>query len=277
MIKKVSSWSVFVFIFGVCFTCFFVFPVYWNVLTSIKPPGEVATIPAQLISLKIYLKRYVDLFVQTPFGLNIRNSLIIASFSTGLCLSISTVGSYALARIKMRGRRTMLLVLLFLSMLPGVAIIAPLYLMFKSWGLINTHFCLIITYAAFFVPFSTWILTSFFRTIPVELEDAAALDGCSPLQTLRKVIIPLSAPAIFTTTILIFIFAWNEFLFALTFANTHSVITAPVGIFLFQGYHEIPWGEMSTAAAIVSLPVVIVVVVCQRYIVEGLTSGALKG
>lgn len=275
--RKISLWTGLVVIFGVCFTCFYVFPIYWNVLTSIKPPGEIVTMIPELIPRKVYFKRYAEIFLHTHFGQNIRNSAIVASVSTMLCLLISISAGYAIARIKIRGRRVMLMSILFLSMLPGMAIISALYLLFKSAHLINTHLCLIITYSAFWVPFSVWILTNFFMTIPTALEDAALVDGCSPLQALEKIIIPLAIPAVFTVTILIFIFTWNEFLFAFTFTTTHKVITAPVGIFLFQGQHQIPWGEMSTASSVVSIPVVILVVVLQRYIVEGLTSGAVKG
>ena len=277
MKRKISLWNGLVILFGIFFVSFYIFPIYWNILTSIRPPGEVVTIPAQLIPKGIFLKRYLTIFTETHFSQNIRNSLIISSISTALCLSISTFGAYAISRIRIRGHKIILMLVLVLSMLPAVSIISPLYLVFKAGGLINTHLSLIITYTAFWVPFSIWFLTNFFKTIPTALEDAAVIDGCSPLQALTKVIIPLAAPAIFTVTILIFIFSWGEFLFALTFTTTHKVITAPVAIFLFQGKYVIPWADMATASTIVSLPVVLVVIICQKYIVEGLTSGAVKG
>jgi len=276
MKRKITLWNGLVVLFGIFFVSFYLFPIYWNMVTSIRPLEEVVTMPAQLIPKRVFFERYITIFTETHFGQNIRNSLIISSIATALCLSISTFGAYAISRIRIRGYKIMLILVLVLSMLPAVSIISPLYLMFKTRGLINTHAALIITYTALYVPFSVWFLTSFFKTIPTALEDAAIIDGCSLLRVLTKVIIPLAAPAIFTVTILIFIFTWGEFLFALTFTTTHKVITAPVGIYLFQGKHEIPWGEMATAATVVSLQVVLVIIICQKYIVEGLTSGAVK-
>ena len=276
--KKFTPLHIVTYIFTGIFVFFFIFPLYWQIVTAIKPPQEIYKIPPLWFPTIPYLQRFHDIFFKRHgFLLNIRNGAIVSSLTTLLCLSLSVLSSYAIARIRIRGGKMILITVMVLSMLPGVAIIGPLYLIWKELQLIDTLLCLIITYVAFFLPFSMWFLVSFFRTIPPDLEEAAILDGCTPLQALIKVIIPLSAPAIFTIAMLVFIFSWNEFLFALTFTRSDSARTIPVGLYFFHGLHEIPWGDIAAACTIVTIPVVVLVIIFQKYLIQGLTAGALKG
>ena len=162
-------------------------------------------------------------------------------------------------------------------MFPPIATVSPLYLIIRELGLRDTWWALIITYTTFTLPMSIWILSSFFREVPDELYQAAKVDGCSPFQVFYKVFLPLAGPGIFATAILVFIFSWNEFLYALTFTSTTASRTIPVGIALFPGLHEMPWGDIAAASVVVTLPLIILVLVFQRRIIEGLTAGAVKG
>lgn len=244
-----------------------------------KPANEIFSRPVRYIPSRIDLSAYVKIFSRHPFARQIMNSIIIACAGTFLCLVASSLASYALARLHLRGGRGFLLFLLFLSLFPPVVLIVPLYEMVSALGLMNNWLALVVPYAALNVPFATWVLTSFFRQIPEALEDAARVDGLSRLGILVRIILPLSAPALATTAILVFIFCWNEFLFALTFMTRATSRTVPVGIAMLSGasQYEIPWDQISAATVLTTLPLVAFVVLFQRRIVEGLTAGAVKG
>jgi len=254
-------------------------PFLWQVVTSLKPSNEIFSRPVRYIPSHLDLSAYVKIFSRHPFARQILNSVFIACAGTFLCLFASSLASYALARLRLRGGRGFLLFLLFLSLFPPVVLIVPLYEMVSTFGLMNNYLALIIPYAALNVPFATWVLTSFFRQIPEALEDAAKVDGLSCLGILVRIILPLSAPALATTAILVFIFCWNEFLFALTFMTRATSRTVPVGIAMLSGasQYEIPWDQISAATVLTTLPLVAFVVLFQRRIVEGLTAGAVKG
>ena len=162
-------------------------------------------------------------------------------------------------------------------MCPPIATVSPLYLIIRALGLRDTLPALVITYTTFSLPLTIWVLTNFFREVPHEIYLASRVDGCSPFQSFTRIILPLSRPGLFATAILVFIFSWNEFLFALTFTATVASRTIPVGIALFPGIHEIPWGEMAAASVVVTIPLIALVFLFQRRIVEGLTAGAIKG
>jgi multiple sugar transport system permease protein len=272
-----TAFNLVVVLFTIGILIFFLFPLYWQIATSFKVGENAFKIPPQLFPNPLTLDRYRWVFQKTPFLLNVRNSLIVSSFTTIICLVFSTLASYALARLSVPGSKTIMLGVLICSMLPAVSIIGPLYLTFKKFKLINSFLGLGIAYTAFFLPFTMWFLTSFFKTLPVELEEAAEIDGCTPFQTLYQIMIPLSAPAIFTVLMMVFIFSWNEYLFSFTFMSTDPVRTYPVGLVMLQGLWEMPWCEISAASTVVVIPVVILVLVAQKYIIQGLTAGALKG
>ncbi len=275
--KRVTPFNLLIVLFTILFMGFFLFPFFWQISTSLRTPDELTAIPPKMMPIPIYFNRYVTILTKTEFPLNVRNSLIISSFTTVTCLLFSVLSSYAIARIKIIGNRIIMISVLIVSMLPAVSIVGPLYLTFKTVSLINTYPGLIIAYTAFFLPFSMWFLTSFFRTIPPDLEEAATIDGCTPLQALFRIIIPLSAPAVFTIGMLVYIFSWNEFLFAFTFTSSNEIRTYPVGLIMFRGLWDVPWGDLCAGSTIVSVPIVILVLIAQKHVIRGLTAGAVKG
>jgi multiple sugar transport system permease protein len=201
----------------------------------------------------------------------------VATATTLLALLLGTFSAYALARLPLPAKRTILVLVIVMVTFPGIALVASLFIFLRDLHLTDTYWALIIPYCAFSLPFAIWVLTNFFRDIPAELAEQAEVDGCTPVQSLTRVILPLSAPALVTAGLLIFIGAWNEFLFAYTFMSTQSMQTVPVAVYYFGGIHEVPWGEISAAAEIVSLPIIVLVLIFQRRIVQGLTAGSLKG
>ncbi len=275
--KRITLFNIAIVLFAIVFMAFFLFPFFWQLSTSMRTPANLTAIPPQLMPWPLHFDRYVWIFSESQFPLNVRNSLIISSVTTITCLLFSVLSSYAIARIKIAGSRIILITVLIISMLPAVSIVGPLYLTFKNLKLINTYRGLIIAYTAFFLPFSMWFLSSFFRTIPPDLEEAATIDGCTPLQALFRIIIPLSAPAVFTIGMLVFIFSWNEFLFAFTFTSSQEIRTYPVGLIMFRGMWDVPWGDLCAGSTVVSVPIVILVLMAQKYIIQGLTAGAVKG
>lgn len=251
-------------------------PYLWLFITSLKPAHELATLPPLLPS-KPSLGQYASVFIGRPFGRIILNSAVVASSTTLLSLLIGSLAAFALATLPVKGKGFFLGIFLSISMFPSIATVSPLYLVIKALGLRDMYPALIFPYTTFALPLTVWVLTSFFREIPGDLYKAARVDGCTPLQAFSRVILPLAAPGIFTTAILVFIFAWNEFLYALTFTATERSRTIPVGIALFPGLHEIPWGEIAAASIIVTVPLVLLVLLFQRRIISGLLSGAIRG
>lgn len=264
-------------IFIIFFMGVFTFPFYWLIITAFKTPRELTNVPPLLFPTKAYLGYFSSVFTKSPFALYVRNSLVITSITTIVCVVTGAIAAYAIARLKFRGKNLALIFILFAVMLPGMAIAPSLFLFLRKLQLLNTFFSLVLPYVAFQLPFSVWVLVNFFKDIPHELEDAAEIDGCTPFLTFLKVILPLAAPGIATIAILVFIGAWNEFFFAFTFTTNEAVRTIPVGIVTFRGVHELPWGEISAASVIATLPLTVVVVLFQKRIISGLTAGALKG
>lgn len=275
--QKFSLFTVLIIVFTAAFVIFFLFPFYWQVSTSIKTPEKILQIPPQVVPYPAFFERYGSLFTKTKFPMNVRNSLIVSSCTMVIVVFFATLASYSIGRLKVPGSNTILIAVLVVSMLPAVSIVGPLYVMFRNLKLINSIQSLLIAYTAFFLPFSMWFLSSFFQTVPADLEEAAMIDGCNRMQALFKVVIPLSAPAIFTIALLIFIFSWNEFLYAFTFTSTAQARTYPVGLIMLQGEHHIPWGDITAASTVVSVPIVTLSLIAQKRIISGLTAGAIKG
>lgn len=250
-------------------------PYVWQFVTSLKPSEELASLPP-ILPTRVDLTHYPAVFQEVPFARIILNSLLVASCTTIFCISIGSLTSYALAKLKFRGKIAILGMVLAISMFPPISIVSPLYIIIRALGLRDTYAALIFPYATFALPLSIWVMTSFFREIPDDLIRAARVDGCTPFQTLYKIVFPLAIPGIVTAAILVFIFSWNEFLFALSFTTTYASRTIPVGIALFPGVHEVPWGDIAAASIIVTVPLVILVVVFQRRIVSGITAGSVK-
>ncbi|ACI16872.1 sugar ABC transporter permease [Coprothermobacter proteolyticus DSM 5265] len=206
-----------------------------------------------------------------------KNSVIIALVVTVLTVVVASFAAYAVSRIQFRGKSIIIMVILAVSMFPQISIVGYLFKIMTSLGWINTYQALIFPYTAWTMPMSLWILISYFTQLPKDLDEAAMIDGASRIQTLTRIIIPLAAPSIFSTALLVFISSFNEFMFALMLTTDYHARTIPVGIAMFQGLHgEIPWGQVMATSAIAAVPLVILTLIFQRYIVQGLTAGALK-
>jgi multiple sugar transport system permease protein len=254
-----------------------VFPFYWILATSLTPEVRMFAREVTWLPLPPTLEHYRAVFLVRPFLVNIGNSLLVAGLTTALCLLVGSAAAFALSRLAFPGKTAILAGILAVSLFPEISLLSPLFLILRRLGLINTYPALIFPYLTFALPLTVWLLTAYFRKIPVDLEEAARIDGASGLQVVMRVLFPLAAPGLATTGILTFIYCWNEFLFALAFTQTDAVRTVPVAIVLFSGYHSVPWGQIMAAVVVVTVPVAALVLLVQRRIVEGLTAGALKG
>ena len=251
-------------------------PFLWQVVTSLKPAAELTSLPP-LLPTRVSFEHYAAIFTGHPLMRLIANSAIVAAGTTALALVVGALAAYAAAVLRVRGRAGILGVVLAVSMFPPIATVSPLFLLLNALGLRDTLAALILTYSSFSLPLAVWLLASFFDALPRELYIAARVDGCSAFGALWRVILPLAAPGLAAAALLVFIFAWNEFLFALSFTATEASRTLPVGIALFPGLHEVPYGEIAAASVVATLPVVALAFAFQRRIVEGLTTGAVKG
>ncbi|XXF77924.1 carbohydrate ABC transporter permease [Myxococcaceae bacterium GXIMD 01537] len=253
------------------FLTFFLGPFLWQGLTSLWPDGELTRpLPSHLT-----LENYQGVLAG-PFPRAVANSLLVAALTTAFCLTVGAAAAFALAKLEFRGRGLLLSAALGVSMFPPIATVSPLYLSLRAVGLRDTLVGLVPPYATFALPLTLWLLTSFFRQLPDELYRAARVDGCTPFQAFRRVLLPLAAPGLSTTALLVFIFSWNEFLYALTFLSTPSKRTVPVALSLFASEYKEPWGEVAAASVLATLPLVALTVLFQRGIVAGLTAGAVK-
>ena len=252
------------------------FPFYWGIVASLTPEATLFREPS-LWPTRVILDHYRALFDERDFWVPIRNSLIVAGTTTLLCIAVGSLAAYALARLEFRGKTTILSLILAVTMFPQISIVSPLYLLLRALGLIDTYPGLILPYLTFAMPLAVWLLVGFFRQLPLDLEEAALVDGASRWQSFTRVILPVSVPALATTAILTFIYCWNEFLFALSFTLGPERQTVPVAIALFRGQYQVPWGQILAAAVVATVPVAALVLVAQRRIVQGLTAGAVKG
>ncbi|WP_208866487.1 carbohydrate ABC transporter permease [Mesorhizobium sanjuanii] len=254
-----------------------VFPFYYAIITSLK--AGTALFEVDYWPKMISFSNYRSVFTEGSFLRNLLNSLFVSSAVVIISLFLGVTAAYALARIRFRGRSALLFIILSVSMFPQVAVLAGLFELIRTLGLYNSLFALIFSYMIFTLPFTVWVLTAFVRDLPVELEEAAILDGATPWIIITRVFLPLMWPALATTGLLAFIGAWNEFLFALTFTSNNEQRTVPVAIALLSGssQFEIPWGNLMAASVIVTVPLVILVLIFQRKIVAGLTAGGVKG
>lgn len=256
---------------------FSVFPFYYAIITSFKSGSGLFSIDYWPTSLDG--ANYIGVFESGNFGLNILNSVFVSAMVVAISLFLAVTAAYALGRIRFRGRPALLLTILSVSMFPQVAVLAGLFQVFRELGLSNSLWSLIFSYMIFTLPFTVWVLTTFMRDLPMELEEAALTDGASTWTIIFRVFLPLMWPAMVTTGLLAFIAAWNEFLFALTFISNDEQRTVPLAIAFLSGAsdQEIPWGRIMAASVIVTVPLIVLVLIFQRKIVSGLTAGAVKG
>ena len=254
-------------------------PFLWQIITSLKSNAEIAALPVSYVPRHASLQHYEALFMRKPFARYLLNSFFISSASTILCVCLSALAAYAISRLRILGSRVMLAGLVIISLFPPIIFFFPLYEMMRAAGLLNHPLALIIPYTTFNLPFSIIVLATFFRGVPRDIEDAAKVDGLGSVQILWRIILPLSAPALATTAILVFIFAWNEFLFALTFMTSDRMKTVTAGIATLSGatVHETPWGPIAASVVVSTIPLILLVAIFQRRIVQGLTAGAAKG
>ena len=254
-----------------------VFPFYWAIVSSLKSGSDLFNV--EFIPTDPAWTNYVAVFREQPFGRNILNSVFVAVSTVLLSLSLAVAAAYALGRIQFRGRTTLLFVVLGVSMFPQIAVLSGMFELIRALGLYNNLLALTLSYMIFTLPFTVWVLTTFMRELPKELEEAAIVDGAKPYTIVTKVFMPLMGPALATTGLLAFIAAWNEFLFALTFTLSSEQRTVPVAIALISGAssYELPWGNIMAASVIVTVPLILLVLIFQRAIVSGLTAGAVKG
>jgi trehalose/maltose transport system permease protein len=257
------------------------FPFYWALRSAFMPDSELFVTPVKYIPTDPTLDHFRDALASNQFQYALVNSTIVAGAVTLLALAIGSLAAYALGRFKFRGRTATLYLMLSMTIFPQIAILGALYTSITRLGLYNSLTALVFSYMIFTLPFTVWVLTSFMRALPKDLEEAAYIDGASPLQVFYRVLLPLLAPALVTTGLLAFIAAWNEFLFALSFTATPEKRTVPVAIVNFTGESgssfQTPWGTIMAATVIVTLPLIAMTLILQKRILAGLTAGAVKG
>ncbi len=256
---------------------FLLFPFYYAIVTSFKSGSELFQV--DYWPTRFDLTNYVRIWQEQPFARNILNSIFVATAVVAVSLGLGLTAAFALSRVEFAGRRTLLYTILAVSMFPQVAVLSGLFEVIRVLGLYNNLGGLILSYMIFTLPFTVWMLTTFMRDLPLEIEEAAIMDGLSPFVIVTRIFLPLMGPAIAATGLLAFIAAWNEFLFALTFTLSNEQRTVPVAIALITGAseHELPWGNIMAASVIVTVPLILLVLVFQRRLVAGLTTGAVKG
>ncbi|MDP2603224.1 MAG: carbohydrate ABC transporter permease [Deltaproteobacteria bacterium] len=260
----------------VAIAAFSLIPFLWFLLTSWKSPIEISSIPPVLLP-SFHWDNYRSAIEDHGLLRYIANSAIVAGATTAISIFVASLAAYALARFNFRWGWVYLMLLLALSMFPQIAIAGPVWRLLSSLGWLNSYHGIVAAYISLSLPFAIWVLTTFFKELPHDIEEAALIDGCTRWQALRLVVLPLAAPGLFTAAILVFIHAWNEFFFALIILTYPAVQTLPVGIALFPGEYTMPWGEIAAASTIATLPLVALTLIFQRRIVQGLSAGAVKG
>ncbi|WP_189005427.1 carbohydrate ABC transporter permease [Deinococcus roseus] len=252
-------------------------PFVWGVITSFKPASAIFEGPAKMMAAPWTLDNYAQVFAYPGFYKGLLNSTIVSLGAVLLSLVVGVFAAYALGKYKFYGKTVIMYVILAVSMFPQIAVLSGLYTMIQQAKLYDNPLGLIFSYLIFTIPFSVWVLTSFVREIPNELEEAAMMDGATPLQTLIQVILPVMGPALVTTGLLAFINAWNEYLFALTFMSQNRTIPVVIANYSGSSQYETPWANIMAASILVTVPLIVLVLIFQKNIVSGLTSGAVKG
>jgi multiple sugar transport system permease protein len=256
---------------------FVLFPFYWIIITSFKTDLQIQRYHSIFWPDPWTLEQFVTLLTKTAYLTWFRNTVIVATSSTIVSVGLAALAGYALARLKFIGANALTTVLLITYLLPGSLLFIPLYRILTNLGIINTYAALIATYPTFLMPFATWVMLGYYRSIPEDLEDAAMIDGSTRLGAFWRITLPLAAPALLSVTLFAFTNAWNEFLFAFVFITSESLKTLPVGLQLLVFGDILPWGMLMGASLLMAIPVMVVYIYAQRYLVEGLTAGSVKG
>jgi multiple sugar transport system permease protein len=261
----------------ILFLVIILLPFYWMIVTSFKPDMDLGAYPPSLFPHDWTLAHFREAFGPDHFGIYIRNSVIVSCVSTALVLAFSSMAGFTIARLPIRGKVPMLIGLLMISMFPAISIVSPLYMLLRELGWLNSYQDLIIPYVAFNLPFSIWIMRNYFLQIPKALYEAAKMDGATVFQTYLRIYVPLTTPGMFTAAVFCFVATWTEFFMALTFNSSDSMRTIPVGIALFSGQFSVPYGTIFAGSLVAILPIVILTMLFRKWIVSGLTQGAVKG
>jgi multiple sugar transport system permease protein len=274
--REYTTWSAIIALVIV----FAMFPVLWIISLSFKTPATVGD--GRLVPKEWTFDNYKGLFTggfDSPLLRPLINSILIALIATTIAVALASFAAYAIARLDFPGKFVVLAGALAVSMFPPISVVGPLFDMWRALGLYDTYPGLIIPYLTFALPLAIYILVAFFREIPWDLEEAAQVDGATPFQAFRRIIFPLAAPGVFTAAILVFIFAWNDFVFAISLTSSNASRTVPAAIAFFTGESQFtsPTGNIAAAAVLVTVPIIIFVLIFQRRIVAGLTAGAVKG
>ena len=265
---------------------FTLLPILWLILSTLQTQASLLRTPPRVLPESITLRNYMDIFKPAAFGersgvstfaLALRNSVLVSLGTTAVAMCFGALAAYAFARFNIPGKRGWLLAVLGSQLLPPISLLIPLFRMFKNAGLLDTLASLILAYSTFSIPFVVWIMAGYFQSVPVELEEAARIDGASRFQTFWRITLPLAAPGLGAAAIFTLLNAWDEFFFALIFSSTYAAKTAPVALAEFIGRHSVNWGMLVTGGFIASLPPLVFSLVFYRYIVSGLSTGGLKG
>lgn len=276
--RKNRGWYLLGYVLLVLITLWTIFPFYWQLATSLRSDADTYAKEIAIIPTRITFEHYVSIFTAktSQFGIQFWNSLWIALTTTLIAVVIAAMAGYSMTRLRYFGRSGLARALVYSYLAPGTVLFIPLFVMMNNIGLRDNHFGLIMTYLTFSVPFATWMLIGYFKSLPVELEEAALVDGCNRFQVLWRIVMPLSAPAIVVVAVFSFTGSWNEFLYALVLISSREKFTAPVGLTSYQVADVFYWGQMMAAATIMSIPPLLLYLVGQRWVIAGWTAGGVK-
>ncbi len=253
------------------------FPLLFMFMTTLKPDGEIITASPTLFTSSPHLEHYYRLFATTKFLTYFRNSIVVAGSATLLCVTVATLAGYGITRFRFKGREGIAGIMLFTYMFAPIMIIVPFFILMRGYGLQNSHLGLVLAYTTFALPFSMWLLRSFFQSIPIELEQAAMTDGASRPQAVLYVIVPLALPGIIAVSIFSFIVAWNDYIFTRVLITSNELKTLPVGISDLVNSTLIDWGMILAGGVVITIPALLFFIVIQRYLISGWGAGAVKG
>jgi multiple sugar transport system permease protein len=283
MLERNRTLSVIKYAFALCVAAGILGPFAWMVITSLSLQRDLTAVPPVISPSGFSLDRYVRILTSVStsdiayaFRMAMGNSLVVSLAVTLAALVFGSLAAYAFARLRFRFREGLLLFMLFTYMAPPVVFVVPLYLVFSSLGMLNSRLTLVLLYSSFVIPFIVWVMRGFFASIPRSYEDAAAMDGCTRLQALLHVFLPMARPGLVATGILAFLMAWDEFFMALIFTSNLAAKTIPVAIAEFNGKFSVDYGMISAGGVLASIPPVLIAIVFQKYIVMGMTSGGVK-
>ncbi len=275
--KPTLGYRIFKFVALAAFLMFALFPIYWMINTSFKPIQDAASVPIQYWPHNFTFQNYQDVLRLTNFPTFFGNSLIVSIIAATLTVLVSIFAAYGIARFRFKGKGPSMLILLITQMVPALVLIVPLFMAFSKMQIIDTRLSLILPYFIMAIPFCTLMLVGFFKQVPYALEESAMLDGCTRMQSLGRIVMPIITPGIISSFVFAFIGAWNELFFGVMFINSEGLKTIPPGISMFIQKVDVNWANMTAAATLSLIPAMVLFFIIQKYLVQGLTSGSVKG